>query len=79
MLTANDSNNHELMFNYDSLNRLTSETQSGAIVNYTYDNNNNITNITNPDNKTTNYTYDTLNRVTTIKQNNETIINNNFA
>jgi len=61
MIEANDSNNHKLEFSYDSLGRMITETQSGSLVSYDYDNNNNITSIND-----VSYTYDNLNRITNI-------------
>ncbi|MDD3793830.1 MAG: M15 family metallopeptidase [Candidatus Gracilibacteria bacterium] len=74
LIEANDSNNHNLEFSYDSLGRLINETQSGSLVSYAYDNNNNLTSVND-----VNYTYDNLNRVTNIKQNNTDIATYNYT
>jgi YD repeat-containing protein len=73
LISATDSNNHNLTFTYDSLNRLLQENQSWSVVSYSYDNNNNLLSITNPNNNVINYTYDDINRVTSIKKNSENI------
>jgi RHS repeat-associated protein len=73
LISATDSNNHNLSFTYDSLNRLLQENQSWSIVWYSYDNNNNLLSITNPSNNIINYTYDDINRVTSINKNSDTI------
>jgi RHS repeat-associated protein len=74
LIQANDSDNHILDFNYDSLNRLIWENNSWEQVDYTYDENNNLTSVWN-----TTYTYDELNRVTSIKQNNQEVANYNYS
>ncbi|MDD2907836.1 MAG: polymorphic toxin type 33 domain-containing protein [Candidatus Gracilibacteria bacterium] len=79
LVEANDSNNHKLQFSYDSLGRMITETQSGSLVSYDYDNNNNLTSITNPNNKTTNYTYDNLNRITNIGYDSNNIATYNYT
>jgi RHS repeat-associated protein len=73
LIEWNDSNNHNLSFTYDWLNRLLQENQSWSIVGYSYDNNNNLLSIANPNNNIINYTYDDINRVTSIKKNSDSI------
>jgi len=73
LIWANDSNNSELKFSYDSLNRLLSETNSNSEIKYSYDELWNLTNTTYPSNRNISRNYDVLNRLTTIANNNETV------
>ncbi|MDD3793832.1 MAG: hypothetical protein PHI37_03405 [Candidatus Gracilibacteria bacterium] len=74
LLEANDSNNHKLQFSYDSLGRKITETQSGSLVSYDYDNNNNLTSVND-----VNYIYDELNRITSIGYDSNNIATYNYT
>ncbi|MDD3144653.1 MAG: M15 family metallopeptidase [Candidatus Gracilibacteria bacterium] len=74
MIEANDSNNHKIEFSYDSLGRMITETQSGSLVSYGYDNNNNLTSIND-----VNYSYDNLNRITNIGYDSNNIAAYNYT
>ena len=66
LVSATDSQGHDLDFSFDSLGRLTQETASWAVVQYDYDLVWNRTQITNPNGTQTNYIYDRNNRLAAI-------------
>ncbi len=65
-----------LTYNYDGLNRVSSisfNDFTGNTVFYTYDNNNNLTTMQYPGNRTVTYTYDAINQLTQVSDWNNTI------
>ncbi len=79
LISGNDSNLSKLDFSYDSQGRLLSETNSGTVVGYNYDANNNLTKLIYPDLREQVYGYDALNRATNITYSGGTIATYSYS